>query len=89
MEPVAEKMETQLRLWGLKIDRLAAQTEIPGVQASFDTLMHIDELKALRAIAEATLLEFKGAGDTSRARLETEMTNAGKDLEAAFKKPMP
>ena len=89
MEPVAEKMETQLRLWGLKIDRLAAQTEIPGVQAGFDTLMHIDELKALHAIAEATLLEFKGAGDGSRARLETEMTNAGKDLEAAFKKPMP
>jgi hypothetical protein len=89
MKLVAEQMETQLRLWGLKIDRLAAQTEIPGAQAGFDTLMHIDELKALHAIAEAKLLEFKGAGDGSRARLETEMTNAGKDLEAAFKKPMP
>ena len=51
--------------------------------------MHIDELKALHAIAEAKLLEFKVAGDTSRARLETEMTNAGKDLEAAFNQPVP
>ena len=89
MEGVAEQMETQLRLWGLKIDRLAAKTEIAGAQIGFDTLMHIDELKALHAIAEAKLLELKGAGDTSRARLETEMTNAGKDLEAAFNQPVP
>ena len=89
MERVAEKMEAQLKRWGLKIDQLAARTEIAGVQTGFETLMHIDELKALLAIAEAKLLEFKGAGDTSRARLEIEMTNAGKDLEAAFKKPMP
>jgi hypothetical protein len=89
MELVAEQMEAQLKLWGLKIDRLAAKTEIAGVQTGFYTLMHIDELKALHAIAEAKLLEFKVAGETSRARLETEMKNAGKDLEAAFKNPMP
>jgi hypothetical protein len=89
MEQVAETMEAQLKRWGLKIDRLAAKTEIVGVQTGFDTLMHIDELKALHAIAEAKLLEFKVAVDTSRARLETEMTDAGNDLEAAFKKPMP
>jgi len=89
MEQVAETMEAQLKRWGLKIDRLAAQTEIPGVKAGFDTLMHVAELKALHAIAEATLLEFKLAGDTCRARLETEVTNARNDLEAAINRPMP
>jgi hypothetical protein len=89
MEQVAKTMEAQLKRWGLKIDRLAAKTEIVGVKTGFDTLMHIDELKALHAIAEAKLLEFKLAGDASRARLETEMTNAGEDLEAAINRPMP
>jgi hypothetical protein len=89
MEQVAEAMEARLKRWGLKIDRLAAKAEIAGVKTGFDTLMHIDELKALHAIAEAKLLEFKLAGDTSRARLETEMTNAGEDLEAAINRPMP
>jgi hypothetical protein len=89
MEQVPGKMEAQLKRWGLKIERLAAKTEIAGVQTGFDTLMHIDELKALLAIAETKLLEFKVAGDADRARLETEMTNAGKDLEAAFKKAIP
>jgi hypothetical protein len=89
MEQVAKTMEAQLKRWGLKIDRLAAKTEIVGVKTGFDTLMHIDELKALHAIAKAKLLELKAAGDKSRARLETEMTNAGNDLEAAINRPMP
>jgi hypothetical protein len=89
MEQVAETMEARLKSWGLKIGRLAAKAEIVGVKTGFDTLMHIDELKALHAIAEAKLLEFKLAGDASRARLETEMTNAGEDLEAAINRPMP
>jgi len=89
MEQVAETMEARLKRWGLKIDRLAAKTERVGVKTGFDTLMHIDELKALYAIAEAKLLEFKVAGDPDRARLETEMTNAGNDLEAAINRPMP
>ena len=84
MERVAEKMEAQLKLWGLKIRRLAAKTETAGVQTGLDTLMHIDELKVLHAIAEAKVLEFKVAGDADRARLETEVTNAGKDFESAL-----
>jgi len=82
-------MEAQLKRWGLKIDRLAAKAEIVGIKTGFDTLMHIDELKALHAIAEAKFLEFKVAGDASRARLETEVTHAGNDLEAAINRPMP
>jgi hypothetical protein len=87
MEPVLEQMEAQLKVWRLKIDRLAVKTD--GVQTSFDTLLHIDELKALHAIAQSKFIQFKAAGDPSRARLETEMTNAWKDLEATFKKPIP
>ena len=52
--------------------------------------MHIDELKALHAIAQAKLDEFKAGGDDrKRARLEAEMKSAWNELEAAFKKPKP
>jgi hypothetical protein len=50
--------------------------------------MHIDELKALHAIAQSKLEEFRTAQATERARLEAEMKSAWDELEAAFRKPM-
>lgn len=85
MEPAVEKMEAQLKLWSLKIDHLATETQVAGVQARFDALMYVDELKALHAIAQSKLIELKAVGDTRRARLKAEMKCAWNDLDAAFK----
>ena len=95
MEAAAERMEAQLKLWSLKIDHLAAKTQMAGVQARFDALMYVDELKALHAIAQAKLIEFKAAvlaaaaGDTKRTRLRAEMKRAWNELDAAFNSPGP
>jgi hypothetical protein len=89
MEAAVEKMEAQLKLWSLKIDNLADKTLVVGAQAGFDTIMYIDELKALHAIAQSKLDEFRAAGDTKRARIKGEMKSAWNELDAAFKNPKP
>jgi len=89
MEATAEKMEAQLKLWSLKIDALAAKTQKAGVRVGFDALIYIDELKALRAIAQARFDEFRAAGGADRKRLEAEMRSAWNELDAAFKNAKP
>lgn len=93
MDAAVERMETQLRLWSSKIDHLAAKTQVAGVQTRFEALVRIDELKALHAIAQSKLIEFKAAilaaaaGDTKRARLRAEMKKAWNELDDAFNGP--
>jgi hypothetical protein len=82
-------MEAQLEVWNSKIDRLAARTQKAGDRARFEDLMHIDELKALHAIAQSKLEEFRTAQATQRARLEAEIKTALEDLKAAFKNTKP
>ena len=89
MEPSMEEMEAQLEIWSLKIDKLVAKTQRAGVQARFEVLMYVDELKALHAIAQSKLSACKAVEDTRRTHLEGEMQSAWGDLVAAFKNPMP
>jgi hypothetical protein len=89
MEAALEVMEAQLKVWGTKIDKLAAKTLKAGARARFEDLTHIDELKALHAIAHSKLTEFKAATGTKRARLKAELKSAWDDLNAAFTDPMP
>jgi len=84
-----EKMQAQLELWSLKIDKLAESTLKDGVEVGFDVHMHIDELKALRAIAQSTLIELKAGGAGKQTRLRAKMRSACDDLDTALKKRMP
>ena len=84
-EATVEKMEAQLKLWSLQINKLAAKIQSPGAQTGFDSLMYIDELKGLHAIAQWKFDEFKAAGSTGRARLKAEMESAWNELDVAFK----
>ena len=89
MEAAVEKMEAQLKLWGLQIHKLVAKIQKAGARARFEDLMYIDELKALHAIAQSRLDEFRTAGDPERARLRAEMKSAWNELDTAFKNPKP
>lgn len=91
MEAAVQKMEAQLKLWGMKIDQLAAKTQKAGARARFEDLMRIDELKALHAIAQLKLSEFTAvaAGDARRARLKAALKSAWSELDAAFKNLSP
>ena len=85
MNAAREKMDAQLRLWGSKIDGLAAKTQVPGFHAGFDALMYVDELKALHAVAKFKFDEYRAAGDAGRARLKAEAEGACTELDAAIK----
>jgi len=87
MEPTMEKMEAQLKHWSLRIDGLAAKMEMTGVRRGFDSLIYVDELKALYAIANSKFIEFRAAENTRQVRLRAELKTAWDDLEAAFNKP--
>jgi hypothetical protein len=91
MEAAVKRMEAQLRRWSLKIDHLAARTQTAGVQARFDVLTYLDELKALHAVAQSKLVELKAlaTGDARCARLEAEMNVARDELAAALANPVP
>ena len=87
MDSTIEKMESQLKRWRLKIDQLATKTQLAGGQAGFDALMHVDELKALHAIAQSKVDEFRTRPAEERARLKAELKRAYGDLDAAFMGP--
>jgi len=89
MESSVQKMEAQLNLWSLKIDSLAAKTQMSGLRAGFDALMYVDELKALHAIAQAKLDEYRAAGEAERAHLQVTLKRARDELAAAFETPKP
>lgn len=81
------EMETRLRLWQLEIDDLVARIQLSGVQAGFDAQMHVDELKALHAIAQTRFDALKAAGTGKRPRLQAELTVACRDFAAVLGRP--
>lgn len=89
MEQGVITMEAQLKAWSSEIDSLVAKTQLPGSRSGFESVMHIDELKALYAIALASLDDFKASSGADRARLGVELKLAWKDLDAAFKHRIP
>lgn len=88
MQTAAKPLEAQLQRWSEKIDHLAAKTERVG-PVSFDALMHVDELKALLAIAKSKFDVFAAAPGLDQVRLEAETRQVFADLAAALKSPSP
>lgn len=88
-EAAVDKLEAQLRLWSSKIDDLVATTQLTGVPVRFETLICIDELKALHAIAQLRFDEFTAAKDPDRSRLKIRMKRAWNELDVAFQKQKP
>ncbi len=82
-------MEAQLKLWSIRIDHLAARTLQPGVRASFDALIYIDELKALHAIAVAEYEAIRNAAPEKRAELMAGLSGVWDDLGTALKVKRP
>ncbi len=87
MVTTIEKMDTQLRYLLHEIDRFAEAALSAGGPVGYYTIMQIDELKALHAVAHAKFEEFKFAGELKQTRLMTELQKSVRDLEVAFRFP--
>ena len=84
MEADVGKMEVQLKIWGARIDRLAAAAGKAGAGARIELHQQIDDLKAKRATAQARFDEFQTAGIATQARLKTGLEGAWDEVETAF-----
>lgn len=80
------KMETQLKEWGARLDRIVAKTEKAGAAVNLERRKCVDELKAKYQAAQAKFGELKAAGSEKWDTLKTGVETAWSDLEAAFKK---
>ena len=88
MQAAETKIKAQLEFWSLRIDHLAARTQMSGGEPSFAALVHIDELKAMHAIAQAKFDALRAGGALERVRLEVELKRAVNDLAVAIKDPL-
>ncbi len=79
------KMESELKLWGAKLDGLVAKAEGVGAEAKNDYYKGIDDLKAKYKVAQSKLEELKTAGGENMDTLTAGVKLAWKDLEGAFK----
>ena len=82
------KMETQLKLWGARLDQVLAKAEKAGSELSAERRKRVDELKAKYQAAQTRLAEAKAAGSEKWEVLKTGIESAWRELEAAFKKGM-
>jgi hypothetical protein len=85
MEKNLEKVETQLKLWSVKIDELVARAEGAGAQVALTHRERIDELKSKRAMAQARLEELRVAGSWKWRRFGRGIASAWNDLVVAFR----
>ena len=84
-----EVMELQLGAWSAKIGSLNAAHLQSGVHARFETVIYLDELRALHAIARSNFDRYRAAGAPERAELEPALEAAWDELATAMKRRPP
>jgi len=89
MEPVkshVEKLETQLRTWGMRLDEMVARVASARTQASGDYRKRLDEVKAKYKVAEMRFGELRKAGNGKWEIFQGGIESAWNDLDMAFRK---
>jgi len=89
-----EKIEAQLKEWGVRIDVLKAKAERSKAEVKTAYLKQIEELKRKQQTIKQKLREFQGSGDEAWEDFKGGVEDAVKDLKRAlqratsrFKKP--
>ena len=89
MNTTIKKMDTQLKTWRDRIERLAAQDPQRGVPAGVTPAQHFDKLRALHAAALKEFNSFRVANAEARADLKPQTVKAWNALATAVKRPKP
>lgn len=85
-EASVEKMETELKHWGTKLDKLVAKVEVAGTEVKSDYRKGVEDLKSKYRLTQSRFDEFKVAGVEKWGTFKTSVETAWSDLEASFKK---
>jgi hypothetical protein len=86
VDKTVSKLEGQLKLWGAKLNELAAKVEVAGQEAKIDTRKHLDDMKAKLKVAQSKLDDAKAAGGDKWDKFKSGIERSWKDLESAFQK---
>ena len=89
MEPVkshVEKLETQLRTWGARLDEMVARVESARTQASGAYRKRLDDVKAKYKVAEMRFGELRKVGSGKWETFQGGIESAWNDLDLAFRK---
>ena len=79
------KMETQLKQWGTKLDKVIAKVEAAGSEVKVDYRKGVKDLNAKYKVVRSKLDKSKAAGSAKWGILKSGLEAAWNDLEAAFK----
>jgi hypothetical protein len=80
------KLEDQLKLWGAKLNELAAKVDVAGHEAKIDARKHLDDMKAKLKVAQSKLEEAKAAGGDKWDKFKSGIESSWKEVEGAFEK---
>jgi len=86
VEHAMSGLESQLRLWGAKLDELFAKAKVSKQEAQIESRKHLDELKLKLDAATTKLQAAKAAGGDKWDAFKHDLESSWKDLEGAFKK---
>ena len=79
-------MESELKQWGAKLDKLVAKVEAAGTEVKIDYRKRVEDLKAKYKLTQSKFDECKAAGGAKWGIFKTGVESAWSDLEASFKK---
>lgn len=82
----AGTMETHLKMWGSKLDELAAAVETAGSDAKGEYRKQLDELKLKHYALSLKIDALKDAGSDKLEVFKKDAENIWNDIESAFKK---
>lgn len=85
MESHLAKMETQLKKWGVRIEKMITKSENAGTEANSDYHMRIDQLKTKQQVAQTKFEELKASGTDDWETFKAGMSGVWSELEVAFK----
>ena len=86
VEKTVSKLEGQLKLWGAKLNELAAKVDVAGREAKIDACKHLDDMKAKIKVAQSKLDEAKAAGGDKWDKFKSGIESSWKEIESAFQK---
>jgi division protein CdvB (Snf7/Vps24/ESCRT-III family) len=86
VEKTVSKLEDQLKLWGAKLNELAAKVDVAGREAKIDARKHFDDMKAKIKVAQSKLDEARTAGGDKWDKFKSDIESSWKEIESAFQK---
>jgi len=81
-----EKIEAQLKQWGVKLDELVAKAGEATAETKAEYRLQLDDLKAKHRIAQTKLGELKASRRERWDTFSSGVERAWRDFEVAFQK---